>query len=89
MGGISGMSRETEHYTVKSKDMDNYDFLFIISASLAWTFMCFEYDWPICNCVGIGFGHHSSVTSHSYTITSEDVGEESPGRYKRGGVLQY
>ena len=79
-----------KHYTVKSKDMDNYDFLhaFIISASLAWTYMCFEYDRPICDCIGIGFGHHSSVTSHSYTITSEHVCEESHGRYKRGGVLQ-
>ena len=42
---------------------------FIVSASLAWAYMCFEYDWPICDCVGIGSGHHSFPTSYSFTWT--------------------
>ena len=65
--GIINGRRVSEIETLHSKK-SNYAQLcfphaFIISASLAWAYMRFEYDWPICDCVGIELGHHSFPTS--------------------------
>ena len=49
-----------KHFTVKNKNMHNFFFLH----ALALAYMCFEYDWPICDCVGIGLGHRSFPTGY-------------------------